>query len=85
MKSTYEESNGLRKTLASGLAITLAALLLSACIKCPTCPTLPLAPPKPALTVEGNDGGICLDRDNAEALGRYILELEYALGVSYTE
>ena len=79
MKSTYEKSSGLRKTLTSGLATILAGILLSACIKCPTCPTLPPAPPKPTLTIEGNDGGICLDRDNAAALGRYILELEQAL------
>jgi hypothetical protein len=34
-------------------------------------------PPKPTLTIiEREDGGICLDRENAVQLGRYIIELE---------
>lgn len=36
-------------------------------------------PSKPTLTIiKRDDGGICLDKENASKLGTYILELENA-------
>ena len=43
-------------------------LALAACESLPTKPTLNV--------IERDDGGICLDREDAAKLGHYILELE---------
>lgn len=53
--------------LVIGLAITSMV----------ACQTQIVKPTKPHLQViPQNDGGICLNRDNAEKLGKYILDLE---------
>lgn len=60
-----------RRILVAGLLATSAG-----------CNSLPekekhTAPTKPTLTVKVQaDGGMCLDRENSEKLGAYILELE---------
>ena len=56
----------LRKTLLISLAIILMA-----------CQPHMIRPTKPTLQIiPRNDGGICLDRENAAKLGAYIIELE---------
>jgi hypothetical protein len=41
------------------------------------CQTMPTRPPKPTLTIiPTDDGGICLDRENAVMMGQYIQALE---------
>lgn len=60
-----------RMILVAGLLATSAG-----CNSLPVAEKQP-APTKPTLTVEvRSDGGMCLDRENAEKLGVYILELE---------
>lgn len=63
--------------LTAWLRIPAAGLLaiLTACAASPE--TRPPAPTRPLIVViEQPDGGLCLVRDEAEKLGRYILELE---------
>lgn len=57
----------LRTTLLIGMCITLMA--------CQTNQPRP-KPTKPTLIIQQNNGGICLDKENAVKLGTYILELE---------
>ena len=61
------------RTLLAGLAITF----LTACLGNPV---RPIAPTKPSLDViQMEDGSMCMDAENAEKLGIYILELERAV------
>lgn len=55
----------LRAILLIGFTITLMA-----------CQTPRPKPTKPTLIIQPNNGGICLDKENAVKLGTYILELE---------
>jgi len=58
----------LNKTLLIGLTL----ILVTGCVQ-----TTPVKPTKPTLQIQKqSDGGICLDRANAKALGEYILSLE---------
>lgn len=59
----------LRTILLIGLSITLMGCLNPIKIK-PTKPTLQI--------IKRDDGGLCLDREDASKLGAYILELENA-------
>ena len=61
----------LRIPLLAGSLVILAGCGLNPVVE------LPKQPTKPRLDVlELPDGGICLNRDNAERLGRYVIDLE---------
>lgn len=61
---------------ATNLKAILTLFLLITLVGCQTQNIKPLKPTKPTLTIQQNNGGICLDKDNAAKLGVYILELE---------
>lgn len=70
-----------RKTRQSGLRVILALvalLMLSGCLTLPSCPQMPPIPAKPTLdsVTTNSQGGISLNREDTERLGRYILQLE---------
>lgn len=66
------------KALAFGLAIILTVAVLPGCGSSPMTSKAPL-PVKPKIDVMVlPDGGMCLDRENAEKLGAYIINLERA-------
>ena len=61
---------------ATNLKMTLSIFLLTILMGCQTQPTINQRPTKPTLKIQPNNGGICLDKENAQKLGAYILELE---------
>ena len=60
--------------------ILLAGLISISVMACLGNPVRPIAPTKPSLDViQMEDGSMCMDAENAEKLGIYILELERAV------
>ena len=60
--------------------ILLAGLISISVMACLSTPKRLIAPTKPSLDViQMEDGSMCMDAENAEKLGIYILELERAL------
>lgn len=63
------------KILLAGLAITLVA-----CTQAQE-PMRPPSPAKPTLNIiQMPDGGMCMDKNNTELLGEYIMQLEACNG-----
>lgn len=57
----------------------LAGLISISVMACLSTPVKPIAPTKPSLDViQMEDGSMCMDAQDAENLGIYILELERA-------
>lgn len=60
--------------------ILLAGLISISVMACLSTPKRLIAPTKPSLDViQMEDGSMCMDAENAEKLGIYILELERAV------
>lgn len=59
----------------TNLKMMCMAFLLTTLVGCNQ--TMPKKPTKPTLTIQNErTGGICLDKQNATELGKYILDLE---------